>query len=46
MKFLLPFIQLSVKADVITAWLYSNYVFQGSDGLNMVNNRILKHTVR
>ena len=38
--------ELNWKADVITAWLYSNYVFQWLDGLNMVNNRILKHTVR
>ena len=38
--------ELNWKAHVITAWLYSNYVFQGLDGLNMANNRILKHTVK
>lgn len=41
-----PLILIRVTTDVITARQYVSYVFQGSYGLNVVNNRILKHTVR
>lgn len=39
-----PLTRIRLTTDVITARQYVNYIFQGSYGLNMVNNRILKHT--